>query len=85
MIPARASPDMKRDFGDAATVTQTSEKMQVCAVHIDPLPAQVAIYAGRGAKHQMTAGRIKHIIAFMRLLLQEQEHSDVLQILLHLC
>ena len=40
---------------------------------------QVAIYAGRGAKRQVTAGRIKQIIAGMRPLLREQKFDDALQ------
>lgn len=40
---------------------------------------QVAIYAGRGAKRQVTAGRIKQIIAGMRPLLREQKFNDALQ------
>lgn len=40
---------------------------------------QVAIYAGRGAKRQVTEGRIKQIIARMRPLLREQKFGDALQ------
>ena len=40
---------------------------------------QVAIYAGRGAKRQVTEGRINQIIARMRPLLREQKFGDALQ------
>lgn len=40
---------------------------------------QVAIYAGRGAKRQVSAGRIKQIIGRMRPLLREQKYGDALE------
>ena len=39
----------------------------------------MAIYAGRGAKHQVSAGRIKQIIGRMRPLLREQKYADALE------
>ena len=40
---------------------------------------QVAIYSGRGAKQQMSAGRIKQIISRMRPLLRQQKYGDALE------
>ena len=41
---------------------------------------QVAIYAGRGAKRQMSAGRIKQIISRMRPLLRQEKYGDALEV-----
>lgn len=40
---------------------------------------QVAIYSGRGAKRQMSPGRIKQIISRMRPLLRQQKYGDALE------
>lgn len=40
---------------------------------------QVAIYAGRGAKQQMSTGRIKQIISRMRPLLREERYGLALE------
>ena len=40
---------------------------------------QVAIYAGRGAKRQISAGPIKQIIGRMRPLLQKQMYGEALE------
>ena len=46
-------------------------------MHVLP---QVAIYAGRGAKRQMSAGRIKQIISRMRPLLRQEKYGDALEV-----
>ena len=40
---------------------------------------QVAIYAGRGSKHQISAKPIRQIIGRMRPLLQQQRYGDALE------